>query len=386
MMGREMHSQHPASIERRSCGSVSALSIATPSVTQQFVNAVTTPERGFDAVLNDAAGFVREAGTRIIAQDALGACEAYESGMQAIRHAFGGPSWPVTWISGNGRQGRITCGTQLHAVASDNLAPVFLDGAVVGYVFGDADARQCILGNIGPRSPTASREAQAREVFERIEQALVAAGMTFSNVVRTWMYVSRILEWYGRFNEARAKFFRERQVFDGVVPASTGVGVDNPAGAALVADVLAIQPRTDRVRIEAVPSPLQRPALDYKSSFSRAAEVVFPDHRMLYVSGTASIDFAGKSAYVGDIQKQIQLTMDVVHAILQSRNMEWIDSARAVAYFKDIDDVGVFGDFCRNNDLAELPVVPAHADICRDDLLFELEVDAVKLGTERTRK
>ncbi|HUW30685.1 MAG TPA: hypothetical protein VM223_03670, partial [Planctomycetota bacterium] len=170
------------------------------------------------------------------------------------------------------------------------------------------------------------------------------------------------------------------------VPPSTGVGVDNPAGAALIADVLAIQPRTDRVCIEAVPSPLQCPALDYKSSFGRAAEVVFPSHRVLYVSGTASIDSAGKSAYVGDIHKQIQLTMDVVHAILQSRKMEWGDSARAVAYFKDIDDTGVFGDFCRNNGLAELPVVPAHADICRDDLLFEFEVDAVKLGTEGARK
>ncbi len=167
-----MHSHHPASIERRSCGSVSALSIATPSVTQQFVNAVTTPERGLDAVLDDAARFVREAGTRIIAQHALCPYEGYELGMQAIRHSFGGPSWPVTWISGNGWQGQITCGTQLHAVASDNLAPVLLDGAVVGYVFGDDDARQCILGNIGPRSTTASREVQARQVFERIEQAL----------------------------------------------------------------------------------------------------------------------------------------------------------------------------------------------------------------------
>ncbi|HUW35537.1 MAG TPA: RidA family protein, partial [Planctomycetota bacterium] len=182
----------------------------TPSITHQFVNVVATSEGGFDAVLDDAAGFVREAGTRIIAQDTLGSCEAYESGMHAIRHAFGGPSWPVTWIAGSGRQGQIISGTQLHAVASDNLAPVFLDGAVAGYVFGDADARQCILGNVGPRSVTESREAQARQVFERIEQALAAAGMTFSNVVRTWMYISRIPEWYGQFNDVRTQFFRER--------------------------------------------------------------------------------------------------------------------------------------------------------------------------------
>ena len=385
-MGREGRSNHLVSIERRSCGSVSSLSLATPSVTQQFVNAVTTPERGFDAVLDDAARLVREAGTRIIAQDASGSCELHQSGTSAIRRAFGKLSWPVTWIAGNGSGGQIIRGTQLHAVASDNLAPVLLDGAIAGYVFGDTDARQCILGNVGPRSVTESREEQARQVFERIEQALAAAGMSFSNVVRTWMYISRIPEWYGQFNDVRTQFFRERHVFDGIVPPSTGVGVDNPAGAALIADVLAVQPRTDRVRIEAIPSPLQCPALDYKSSFSRAAEVVFSNHRMLYVSGTASIDSAGRTVHVGDVRKQVQLTMAVVQAILQSRKMEWIDSARAVAYFKDIDDIGVFGDFCRNNGLAGLPVVPAHADICRDDLLFEFEVDAVKLGTEGARK
>ena len=70
--------------------------------------------------------------------------------------------------------------------------------------------------------------------------------------------------------------------------------------------------------------------------------------------------------------------MDVVHAILKSRGMDWADTARAIAYFKDINDAPLLEKYCTEHRLPELPVAISHADICRHDLLFELELDAVK--------
>jgi len=161
------------------------------------------------------------------------------------------------------------------------------------------------------------------------------------------------------------------------MPASTGIGAGNCAGAAVAAEALAIKPKNDSVRIQQVTSPLQCPAPDYKSSFSRAVEVLFCDHRRLYVSGTASIERSGATAHVGDAAKQIALTMEVVEAILESRRMSFSDVSRAIAYFKDMDDAPLFDAYCQKQHLSLLPIAVAHGDICRDELLFEIELDAV---------
>jgi enamine deaminase RidA (YjgF/YER057c/UK114 family) len=126
-----------------------------------------------------------------------------------------------------------------------------------------------------------------------------------------------------------------------------------------------------------VKSPMQNSAEDYGSSFSRAAEIVMPDQRRLYVSGTASIDKSGATVHVGDIDAQISLTMDVVHAILKSRNMDWKHVTRSLAYVRNIDDADRYEAYARENDLESLPTVLTHNVVCRDDLLFEIEVDAV---------
>jgi enamine deaminase RidA (YjgF/YER057c/UK114 family) len=161
------------------------------------------------------------------------------------------------------------------------------------------------------------------------------------------------------------------------MPASTGIGAGNCAGAAVVAEAFAIKPKKDGVRIQEVTSPRQCPAPDYKSSFSRAVEVVLPDHRRLYVSGTASIKRDGATAHIGDATKQIALTMEVVKAILESRRMGWSDVSRAIAYFKDIQDAPLLDSYCSKKRLPLLPMAVAHGDICRDELLFEIEIDAV---------
>ena len=78
----------------------------------------------------------------------------------------------------------------------------------------------------------------------------------------------------------------------------------------------------------------------------------------------------------GDVHKQVDLTLEVVEAILNSRGFILPDITRATAYFKQAADVRAFDRWRAARGLKSLPVVCVHGDICRDDLLFELEADA----------
>jgi enamine deaminase RidA (YjgF/YER057c/UK114 family) len=201
--------------------------------------------------------------------------------------------------------------------------------------------------------------------------------MDFKNVIRTWLYVDDILSWYDGLNTVRTNFFNENGVFDGLVPASTGIGVANHDGAAMVLNAYAIKPKSGEVVIEEVVSPMQCPATDYKSSFSRALEIRDGDVKKLLISGTASIEPGGKTVHINDIDKQIVLTMEVVEAILKSRDYKRQDICRAIAYFSDMSYKKNFTDFLRCSAIENMPVAYVHGDICRDDLLFEIELDVI---------
>lgn len=309
----------------------------------------------------------------VVAQLVFGGCAFHE----AARARMGGADWPLLWVQGDVCSGAHIGGMQAFALQGQPVRRVKVQNRIVGSAWSDADADYCLLAGILPADLSASRGAQTRSCFEGMEAALQSAGMDFSHVARTWLFLDGLLDWYGEFNAARTAFFESRGVFERLIPASTGIGAGNPAGAALAAGALALRPKHSRVRAREVGSPLQCPATEYRSSFSRAVEVAFSDHRTLLISGTASIAPDGRSLHAGDVVRQIHLTLDVVEAILKSRGMSWMNTTRAVGYFRNMGDLPAFGACCRERGIAPLPLAPAHATVCRDDLLFEMELDAM---------
>ena len=387
--GNEVDRSSSVSIEitKIATNELDVVTVSRPSFKKFYISARPGRDGEHYSMFENLGSFVSEHNARIVAQDVFGACELHPEGIDALESACGKVEWPVTWIEGRGRITKNLTGTQAYAISGVCVEPVRLDGQIIGGMFEDDDAKYCLLGDLRPTDPAfflseerrrGSRAKQARATFEKMEAALHLVGMDFSNVVRTWLYINEILSWYDEFNVVRTEFFNERGVFGGVVPASTGIGVANPAGAALVTDVFAVKPKNNNVSVHAVTSPLQCPAIDYKSSFSRAVEVVLPDHRRLYISGTASVEPGGKTAYSGNVEKQIALTMEIVQAILKSRRMRWADTSRAIAYFKDMGNSPMLDKYCKENCLPHMPITVAHGDICRDELLFEIEVDAVQ--------
>jgi len=345
-----------------------------PTHTESFITATAMDGEPDRAPFERLAGLIEDHQAAVVSQEVFGPVASHESCLAP----FGEVAWPVTWIQEAQQAAPAVAGTQVWAVAGTPVRSLDLGGNIVGRVFFEGATQVCRLGALAPERRDRPSGDQAQEVFQQMDAALAAADMTFADVVRTWFFNHDILEWYSDFNRVRQAFFEAHEVFDGLVPASTGMGGCNGSAAALTGALLALRSEDKRVRAEAVPSPLQSPALEYGSAFSRAVEVAMPDHRRLFVSGTASISPEGDTLHVGDVDAQIARTMDVARAILESRGMGWHDVTRAIVYFKRAADRPRFAAYAAQRGLPPLPVVVVANDVCRDDLLFEIELDALR--------
>ena len=372
-----MHRTHTTAQEMNFSTSTQTRTLSHGDCEEFFIHAVLEKGESAEALFEKAVSCVRETGAQVISQEIIGLSEGGGVGRKLLESLFGQVNWPVTWIE-NGHGLEPLAGTQIWAVSGTAVERICLGDRTVGSVFENDDARYCRLGDAGPAVVLGSPEKQARKTLEGLETALQLAGMEFSNVLRTWFFNNDILSWYSGFNTVRNAFFAERGVFDGLVPASTGIGGRNANGSALTGGLLAVERKSEDLRVFAVPSPLQCPALEYGSSFSRAVEFQASAYRRLFVSGTASIEPGGETVHVGDVDKQIDTTMQVVAAILESRGMDWGDVIRGSAYVKHPEDAPAYSRYCAAKGLSDIPVTLTNNAICRDDLLFEIEVDAAQ--------
>jgi enamine deaminase RidA (YjgF/YER057c/UK114 family) len=282
---------------------------------------------------------------------------------------------PVMYLTNSDQD---LAGIHIWAVQGVEVRTIQYRDRVIGRFFEDADCRYCRLTGVLPQDAGAERAVQSEQVFDSLQAGLAEVNMDYSHVVRTWFYNDRITDWYGAFNQVRTTLYEKLGVFDRVIPASTGIGSRNAQGMALVGGLLALVPKHEKVTTEEVVSPMQGEATAYGSSFSRAIEVACPSFRYLSVSGTASINPEGDTVHLEDVGKQTELTLRVVDRILASRDFSWHDVTRAYGYFKYARDAHHFQRALQALDLPVFPCNIVRNDVCRDNLLFELELDAVK--------
>ena len=126
-------------------------------------------------------------------------------------------------------------------------------------------------------------------------------------------------------------------------------------------------------------------AYDYPlpSSFSRGIRTELAGASLLLLSGTASVDEAGRSVHPGDFAAQCLRTLRNLTRLLASENASWHDVVRTTCYLRDIErDYDMFNqirsEFLRSAALDPLPASTAiQARICRTDLLVEIEALAI---------
>ncbi|MBN1607528.1 MAG: hypothetical protein JW940_12905 [Polyangiaceae bacterium] len=297
---------------------------------------------------------------------------------------------PTTYVEGAPSWGDGLAGTIIHAVAHDTTqSGVELLGDLshpVGRRWRRAGT-QCVLlqginGLADGGAPCSSPKAEFERLFDHVEDSLRAHGATLHDVVRTWFYLRDILDTYATFNRVRsARYAAAGLLRPGVgaelLPASTGIGGTGPSGVAVVADVLAVRGETNAA-VRRLASHTQLEPTCYGSSFARGAVLSTSGVTALHVSGTAAIGAHGESLFPGDIQAQIEATLDHVASLLASAaGATLADIAAATAFVKRPEYATVFEARLQARGLLSFPAVVVVADVCRDELLFELDAEAL---------
>jgi len=251
-------------------------------------------------------------------------------------------------------------------------------------------------GNILFRSETA---------FRQLHHILTEEGMEFSDIIRQWNYIEQITEMldehnspsqhYQIFNDVRSKYYQLSDFKNGF-PAATGIGMDFGG---IIIDAIAAR-FEDENSIVAIKSPVQFDAYTYSKEvlaennamcdfcrttpkFERAKILSPSGKKWILISGTAAI-----SGQVSDDQfsaeHQTELTIQNILRLISVENIAKhgissdgkasIQSLRVyVKYRRDIAEVKAV---CINY-FPEIPIIYVVADICRPELLVEIEGVAV---------
>lgn len=206
------------------------------------------------------------------------------------------------------------------------------------------------------------------------------------HLLRTWNYLPRINaveqgeERYRTFNRGRRRAF---------AAAGLTVGTGAPAACALgTADgVLQVAVLAGRRPVVAIENPRQVSAYDYPRQygeepplFSRAAWFAQDEGRdLLFVSGTASI-VGHETLHAGDVRAQVQESVRNIEAVLQSAHA-WagaplwrLQDLTGCVYVRYAVDYPVVRDCLEGLGLGGFCYL--QADICRSDLLVEIEAEA----------
>ncbi|HTY89414.1 MAG TPA: hypothetical protein VMB80_18335 [Candidatus Acidoferrum sp.] len=368
----------PAPIRRQQSDGLVLVTIEARPVTELHLTLTPMRDESITALAGRLAGVLQSRNATVVRQTVFGPTAAAPATLKALRQALNDPDLLVTWVEGTPCASEVIAGMQIHAVTGPQVRTVRDHGALLR-IWDDARAKHCVVNSILPDQVSAASPEQAREVLEKLRGCLAVAGMTMKEITRTWFYLDDLLAWYGDFNRVRDDVFARQELRPHRLPASTGVSGRNPAGAALTAAAWAIRPHDPAVTlVHSVPSPEQCPAPAYGSAFSRAVEIRSAGFRQLLVSGTASIAPDGKTEHTGDVRAQIERTMQVAAAILKSQRMTYADVSLATAFFKSPGDAPLFADWQERHDQLDLPIVRTVCGICRSDLLFEIELSAVR--------
>ena len=257
-------------------------------------------------------------------------------------------------------------------------------------------------GGLGISEPKIDTADAARHAFEKVVLILTKEGFEMDHIVRQWNYVGDILKIengfqnYQVFNEIRNEYYHQYRHLPGY-PAATGIGMKLDG---VLIDFCAVKP-SDKVQIQAVDNPKQVNPYAYNQQvlkgqifegkvkkqapqFERAKLIANCLYSSLFISGTASI-IGQETIGKGDIEQQTRTTIenikilsDKAHIRALNRQSENLPVEYSVVrvYIKNLADFPVVKEICAQF-YGDVPILYIEADICRDDLLVEIEAEMI---------
>jgi len=255
-----------------------------------------------------------------------------------------------------------------------------------------------------PESSAVGAYKRATAVFDSLYTLLGDEGFFLDQVLRTWIYQGHLVlaegktQRYKELNRARTDFFEGTEFlnqylpsnYEGTVyPASTGIGAD---GFDIVVSAVAFDASREGVITVPLENPNQTSAFDYGETyspqspkFSRAMAVAVDNNCMVFVSGTASITDS-ESQHIENPVKQTEQTLDNIAALISGTNLDrhgvsgytcGLDNLECVrVYVKRPSQLDLIRQVCKRR-LPDVPILYTIADVCRPELLVEIEGIAV---------
>ncbi|MCE5346514.1 MAG: hypothetical protein LLG13_09535 [Bacteroidales bacterium] len=247
--------------------------------------------------------------------------------------------------------------------------------------------------------PYDTRKA-AGEAFCQMKGILDAEQMSFDHLVRQWNYIGNILEVkngvqnYQIFNKVRGEYYQKYRSIQSY-PAATGVGMKH-GGVQL--DFYGIKPEQS-VKLFPVDNPDQIKPYSYGQQvlkgiqdggqrkkqppqFERAVLLVDKLIATLYVSGTASI-IGQDTIGIEDIDNQTSVTIENVGKLYDLNRLNRLMGNSETStgklsmlrvYIKDQDYFVKVKQICEEC-FPGVPVSYIETDLCRDNLLVEMEAE-----------
>ena len=244
-------------------------------------------------------------------------------------------------------------------------------------------------------------EEAYESAYASMASILEKEGLSFNNIVRQWNYIEQILQLvnveglsrqnYQVFNDVRSKYYGQVE-FEHGYPAATGIGCI-AGGVTLSFYAL---PESSDCTILPVDNPFQEPAFHYPDQvlvgesraelkakttpkFVRAKHIETPAGHLTFISGTAAIR---KELTVGqnNMKEQLRITFENIEALISRDNLRQSGveeaSQEKIAFYRGYVKGTAQMDEIERECEALLPGVPylmLVSDICRNDLLIEIE-------------
>jgi len=249
-------------------------------------------------------------------------------------------------------------------------------------LFGSVEIREPTLAGVVANGSTAVQQATS-EAYAEIFSTLDRLG--YPHLLRIWNYLPEINretpegERYRQFNSARRRaFLAHQRAVESAPPAACALG--SPAGGALVVYFLA-SPAPART----LENPRQVSAYHYPEeygpdspTFSRAAVAPRGLGDLLLISGTASV-VGHRTVHAGDAAAQadeamtnIAVLVDGANELLDARKFS-MQALQYKVYVRHPEDLQSIRQVMAQRLPYAAPTTYLQADICRSDLLVEIE-------------
>lgn len=222
-------------------------------------------------------------------------------------------------------------------------------------------------------------EDQTHKVFSDLITTLAGLGGTLrDNCIRTWIYLRDVDVFYQGMVDSRTELFSQ-QGLTGDTHYISSTGIEG-----------ACAHRSDLVAMDAYSilglAPEQMSFLndfkhlcatrDYNVTFERGTRIAYADRAHHFISGTASIDVAGRVVHPGNVLSQLELALVNVDALLRSGSATLADIMHLLVYLRDPTDYAGVNAYLSKR-FTDIPILIVHGAVCRPEWLVEVECIAV---------